>query len=695
MLKKYFFQNVFITVLLIFFIGMVSFEFYQICQGTGNWFGGFSLKWGVIFFLILIFNFTILLILLTLVWNNQWLDRVGSQLLSVRKSLKYTNWILSLIIFLFPYYLLLFTPWGAVFYRPFIRLFIWFGSVILVTFFLEVEEKLLSWKIFFVVLLLSGFCVISANFLKNVSNYPFSLTWSEGNRLWDYSMLFGRSRYIFSETGNISVHLDIGRQLVGGIPFLYSKLNIIEERFWLAIVNIIAYLLLGWTLFYIPKVTKKEIWILLGCWVMLFLMQGPIHTPLIVAALLVGLAWERPVWISMILMFLAGYIAQASRFTWMFAPAILGVGLEFVGAKLENGKISSKTWTRSLWIGVSGLLGGIIFPKFLELIKDYNRNSINNFMNPQIGLSFQQPLLWYRLFPNPTYPTGIILSLIIATIPIILLLILTLRKKIWIITSIQKLYLILMFISFLIVGLIVSVKIGGGGDLHNLDMFLLGLIFCAAIVWRRGGIDWILLNLNKKTTVHFLFASLIIIPIIPYLMNLFPLSFTDSIGWVATLTDKNPNSLNSLPNVETTKKSLQSLQTEITKAQLKGEILFMDQRQLLTFGYIKDVVLVPEYEKKVLIDQAMARNAGYFKSFYKDISTHRFALIVTFPQSLTKKDREYNFKEENNIWLKWVTIPLLCYYTPLMIYPEVNVELLIPKDNQQDCSQDLPVSISW
>ena len=38
-------------------------------------------------------------------------------------------------------------------------------------------------------------------------------------------------------------------------------------------------------------------------------------------------------------------------------------------------------------------------------------------------------------------------------------------------------------IAFLIVGLIISTKIGGGGDLHNMDMFLVGLVFVAALAW--------------------------------------------------------------------------------------------------------------------------------------------------------------------------------------------------------------------
>ena len=34
-----------------------------------------------------------------------------------------------------------------------------------------------------------------ALYLAQVTNYPFPLTWSEGNRLYDYSLVFGQSRF--------------------------------------------------------------------------------------------------------------------------------------------------------------------------------------------------------------------------------------------------------------------------------------------------------------------------------------------------------------------------------------------------------------------------------------------------------------------------------------------------------------------
>ncbi len=37
---------------------------------------------------------------------------------------------------------------------------------------------------------------VIGDWLTAVSNYPFSLSWSEGNRFWDYSIMYGMDRYI-------------------------------------------------------------------------------------------------------------------------------------------------------------------------------------------------------------------------------------------------------------------------------------------------------------------------------------------------------------------------------------------------------------------------------------------------------------------------------------------------------------------
>jgi hypothetical protein len=47
-------------------------------------------------------------------------------------------------------------------------------------------------------------------------------------------------------------------------------------------------------------------------------------------------------------------------------------------------------------------------------------------------------------------------------------------------------------IAFLVVGLIVSTKIGGGGDLHNMDMFLIASMFSVALAWKAACLIWMI-----------------------------------------------------------------------------------------------------------------------------------------------------------------------------------------------------------
>jgi hypothetical protein len=80
-----------------------------------------------------------------------------------------------------------------------------------------------------------------------------------------------------------------------------------------------------------------------------------------------------------------------------------------------------------------------------------------------------------------------------------------------------------------------------------------------------------------------------------------------------------------------------------------------------------------------MMNEAMSGNAAYFDPFYHDLQEHKFVLIVNEPINITYQEDDYNFGEENDAYVKWVSEPLLCYYEPLQTYAEVGVELLVPR----------------
>jgi hypothetical protein len=303
----------------------------------------------------------------------------------------------------------------------------------------------------------------------------------------------------------------------------------------------------------------------------------------------------------------------------------------------------------------------------------------------------RQPLLWYRLFPNPTFGIGILPGLLLAAGPLLFLLFYFMGKKSWKLNVLQRLAIFLPLLAFLAVGSVVSTKIGGGGDLHNMDMFLIGLYFSVVLALINGGRNWIQTIHQEPGWVKLVLVISLIIPALGPLQEMRSYNLGKYASWLVVLTDvQNEKSLEMYPSQDVIDDSLSSIQREVDSALGRGEVLFLDQRQLLTFGYIKGVPLVPDYDKKVLIEQALASNHDYFQGFYRDLQEGRFSLIVSQSLSTSKKGSEYQFGEENDAWVKWISRPLLCYYEIKRTLVEVNVQLLVPRQNPLNCSKKLP-----
>jgi hypothetical protein len=674
-------------------------EMNRVAWGTGVWIGEYSLKWALGFLGFVLASLALFALTLAAIWSPLQLDSVRDGLVRLRTRLGVVRWMLAIGFLLAPVWFFQYTSWGVVFTGAGIRILVWVLTVLGLAFALGRGDQLLVWPDALAASLLSGAVIGAAVPLAGVTSYPFSLGWSEGNRLWDYSILFGRARYVFPPNQELTPFLDIGRQFSGGLPFILPGLTIFQERLWLGLMGILPYVLLGLCIFYLPK-TKSEIvsrstvlWLLAGLWGFLFLRQGPIHTPLLLSAAVVALAWRRPLWIALPLIAAAGYFAAVSRFTWTFAPA-MWAGMLWLGSRpTENGRLAARDWWRAIALGLGGLLGGYLLPQLTGLLAGAGNASVTQGA-ASVG---QQPLLWYRLLPNSTYNLGILINLLIAVTPPIIVLLFAARRGLWTLNLWQKLAILGVLTAFLIVGLVVSTKIGGGGDLHNLDMFLIGLLFCAGLVWEKTDRRWLTEGAVLPGWMRVALIVLVALPAYGPLLNMRPLLYADDFSRLKTLTDiedpyADPRVLGLLPPREEVGKTLALIQQQVADAQTRGEVLFMDQRQLLTFGFIKGVPLVAEYEKKYLMDQAMGETAAStFPAFYRDLAVHRFALIISDPLRLPIKDSDYSFGEENNAWVKWVAAPILCYYEPVLTLEEFKIQLLIPLATiSEDCVLPLP-----
>jgi hypothetical protein len=676
-----------------------SIEFYAIAWGTGVWLGEFSLKWSVGFFVFVLFGILSWVIAGFILWKRDTLTKWTKHIIAFREKLGPFRWLVALALLVFPVWFLQYTPWGIVFGGLYVRLFLWIYIAFGIAIFLQGGERLLKWSGLLAALLLTSSAFSIAVALINVSDYPFSLGWSEGNRMWDYSMMFGRHLYDYPVDQKVYVLLDTGRQFIGGVPFLIPGLSIQAERFWVGLTTIIPYLMLGFAAFR-SDFKDKKLWILLAFWTFIFLKQGPIHPPLVICAFVVALLWRGPLWLGIPLIFATSYFAEESRFTWLFAPAIWIVMLEFSGALLEKGRLQKSTWWRAGTLGLSGAIGGYFGSSLAAWLRTLlAHGETAPLAGGAVSVSSvtssvsAQPLLWYRLFPNATNGTGILLALLIAVAPTLALLIYLSVIKKWVLNIWQKLAILLPFSAFLLVGLVVSTKIGGGGDLHNLDMFLIGIVFTAVIAWENGGRQWLGKFDTHPVWVQGVLILLLVIPGIQPLSALRSFQFTDQLPWLVTLTDVSKGKfLELLPAQDEVDDILQTIRREVDARKSQGEILFLDQRQLLTFGYVKDVPFVPEYEKKVLMNEAMSESADYFAPFYADLAAHRFSLIISEPLRAPVKDSNYEFGEENNAWVKWVVEPVLCYYEEIETFKSAQIQLLVPKPDNVDCSSRLPVA---
>jgi hypothetical protein len=225
---------------------------------------------------------------------------------------------------------------------------------------------------------------------------------------------------------------------------------------------------------------------------------------------------------------------------------------------------------------------------------------------------------------------------------------------------------------FLAGGVIVSLKIGGGSNLHNLDAYMVILLVVASyFLFKRakpdrepaseppdGGLE----TAKSSRTSRLINWGLALALLIASIYTL----------------DTRPPAAETPPDPQVISQNLELIRKAALEAQQKGgEVLFLSNRQFLTFHNI-DVPLVPDYERVFLMEVAMAGDPLYLGRFYDDLRNQRYALIVSEPLSKEEKDGRVNFGLENNAWVKNVSRYILCYYEPTQTLKDVQVQLLVP-----------------
>jgi len=514
---------------------------------------------------------------------------------------------------------------------------------------------------FAVVLVLLGIsCEIMVRF-NLVTDYPLSMGWSEGSRYYYASLFF--SKQIYGKVFPLST-LHPSRYLLQSFPFLFPSLGLFAHRFWQFILWI--GLTAAGSIAITKRVFREEAslrWITAG-WLFLFLLRVGVyyHLEIMVILPLLFISLSKH-WQSLITVIVASIWAGISRVNWFPMPALIAIAiylLEVPVASAAGGRISFKQLAKylsrpSLW-AITGLVSAL-FAQWAYVYISGNAQNASAFTS-----SFTSDLLWYRLWPNPNYPMGVIPAILFISGPLIIIIFMAARH--WkSMHTVRWVGLIAMLIFLFTGSAVVSTKIGGGGDLHNMDTFavfvsIVALCFFSGYSHVEPG--------NPKMEIRP--VPVLMVALITPLLFLIPM-------------------LSPYPkfNHQRNQQAHQQLIDAVNKIGKAGPVLFINERQLTALGEV-DVPLVYDYEVVTLMEMAMSGNQVYLDRLYSDLAHHRFAAIISGRQNLVIK-QEGIFSEENNVWNTRVSPYILCHYesNTTIDADESRIEIYVPRTQSKDC----------
>lgn len=488
---------------------------------------------------------------------------------------------------------------------------------------------------------------------QRVTTYPFAMGWSETSRFY-YPSLF-LSEHIYGAKYPWPI-LHPTLHLLLTPPYLFNA-PLWFHRFWKVALSyglIAAVVPALMKRIFIPNRATR--W-LVAIWMFLFLYMGPVyfHLTLPIIIVLLGFSSQnnQRTWFAVLL---ASIWCGWSRVNWYPMPGSIAAVLYLMEMPFKGKNLWSYLAKPAAWF-IAGTLTAFASQRIYI--------ALSGVPHEYFYTSLTSDLLWYRLMPNASYSLGILPAALLASLPawIAMYSVIRSRRADW-----HPLRLVLIFSALFVLflgGLVVSLKIGGGANIHNMDAYLslLLIVFVYLVLARYRDEDG---KIPLPVPMHWLLAaSLIIMPAWSYL------KFDVGVP---------------IYDVARTQNVLASLQDEVDQVNARGgEILFITQRHLVSMGMLRGVTLVPEYEREDLMEMAMANNLQYLGKFQKAMEDQRFALIVVDPLNFTIMTRNRSFGEENNVWVTRVMRYILCYYREETLFPEDDIALYVPREEGRQC----------
>ena len=490
--------------------------------------------------------------------------------------------------------------------------------------------------------------------LSGVTSYPFAMGWSETSRYY-YPSLF-LSKEIFGTRLpwpilHPSLHLLLVPPYLVNAPLWFHRFWQVFLRF--ALLGLTAQILI-WRLSIKDRVFRWLLWI----WMVLYLFQGPVYFHLAVPLILMLWGYStqdhRRTWIFLIL---ASIWSGLSRINWYPMPGLLASVLFLLEVPYQGKKFWHYLLKPALWVVVGF---GVAFASQRAYI------ALSGIPNPEFFYtSLTSNLLWYRLFPNASYGVGVLPAALIASLPVWMAIFLAFRQRR---TDFHPLRLGLIFAALLVLfvgGLVVSMKIGGGVDIHNLDAYLsMLLIVTAYLVFRRYAPE----TGDNLTIFKFPWGLTALFIVVP--------------AWFLLGSNVGFKSYDAVH----TQSVLDALQARVDEVNAQGdEILFITQRHLVSMHMLNGVKMTPEYEREELMEMAMGDNQEYLQTFRADMERQRFAAIIVDPLTYRLLGKNYAFGEENNAWVRGAIKPILCNYREEAVFPADQVAIYVPQQGIRQC----------
>jgi hypothetical protein len=317
-----------------------------------------------------------------------------------------------------------------------------------------------------------------------------------------------------------------------------------------------------------------------------------------------------------------------------------------------------KPWKYMRWPLGYLVMGGLTsFGTYLFFIKA--TGYVIPFLDPRMHYAY----FLYKLWPNNNF-TGLLPGIILLCLPVLSVVLYAIWKYDnqvhWIRLSAIAGILILFFAG----SSLVSIRAGGGYDLHNYDSILSLMFMCACFFGLEAVARDRPLHLGKAVLTNYglLFCLMAVSILFAY----------------------HPAQPTPLSKINQSAATIRQINAFIdTHAQADHPVLFIDERQLLVYRMITKAQIYVPYDKIELMEMAMARNSEYSQKFAADIKNKKFSLIIS--EVLPKWLKPFNKNKfdpdwyENNVWVKVVSTPVLTYYAPIYVNQDLGFAIYAPK----------------